>query len=70
MAEVLSNKVLFAGKGELEQIQEIYNLIGCPNEDVFPGYLEKLPLLKRVGALSASWFWRIRVSCLRFLVFV
>lgn len=50
MAEVLTNKVLFAGKGELEQINEIYNLIGAPNEDVFKGFMTKLPHIKKARA--------------------
>ena len=38
MAELVSNKVLFPGVGEFDQMNRIWQLLGTPNEKVWPGY--------------------------------
>ncbi|KXZ53820.1 CDKH1 protein [Gonium pectorale] len=42
MAELLTGKPLFPGQGDIEQLDKICNVLGTPNEDVWPG-LKKLP---------------------------
>ena len=39
-------KVLFQGEGEFEQINEIFGLLGTPNDDIWKGYSE-LPHAKK-----------------------
>ena len=38
MAELLTNKVLFPGAGEFDQMNRIWQLLGTPNETIWPGY--------------------------------
>ena len=38
MAELLTRKPLFTGKGELDQIDKIFQLLGTPNDTVWPGF--------------------------------
>ncbi|CAH8280661.1 unnamed protein product [Arabidopsis lyrata] len=38
MAELLSQKPLFPGKSELDQLQKIFAVLGTPNEAVWPGF--------------------------------
>lgn len=42
MAELLTNKPLFDGKTELEQLNKIFRTLGTPNDKIWPGYC-KLP---------------------------
>ena len=49
MAELISNKVLFPGVGEFDQMSRIWQLLGTPNETVWPGY-KKLGNCEKVGA--------------------
>ncbi|KAK6122999.1 hypothetical protein DH2020_043246 [Rehmannia glutinosa] len=42
MAELLSKQVLFRGESEIDQLHQIYRVLGTPNETVWPGY-SKLP---------------------------
>jgi len=37
-AEFLTGEPLMAGKGELDQLDKIFKLLGTPNEDVWPGF--------------------------------
>ncbi|XP_071959616.1 cyclin-dependent kinase 10-like [Antedon mediterranea] len=45
VGELLSHKPLLPGKAELQQIEMIVNLLGTPNEGIWPGFSE-LPLLE------------------------
>ena len=47
MAELLSKKVLFAGQGEIQQLDAIFKLLGTPTEDSWPGH-KKLKVMERV----------------------
>jgi len=47
MAELLKKEVLFDGKGELDQLQRIFGLLGSPNEKIWPG-LAKLPNVSKI----------------------
>ncbi|XP_010484068.1 PREDICTED: cyclin-dependent kinase G1-like isoform X2 [Camelina sativa] len=38
MAELLSQKPLFPGKSELDQLQKIFSVLGTPNEANWPGF--------------------------------
>ncbi|XP_010677923.1 cyclin-dependent kinase G-2 isoform X2 [Beta vulgaris subsp. vulgaris] len=38
MAELLTNKPLFDGKTEFEQLDKIFRTLGTPNEKIWPGY--------------------------------
>ncbi|KAL1203984.1 Cyclin-dependent kinase G1 [Cardamine amara subsp. amara] len=38
MAELLSQKPLFPGKSELDQLQKIFAVLGTPNEAIWPGF--------------------------------
>ncbi|XP_056844942.1 cyclin-dependent kinase G1 [Raphanus sativus] len=38
MAELLSQKPLFPGKTELDQLQKIFAVLGTPNESIWPGF--------------------------------
>ncbi|GMH01172.1 hypothetical protein Nepgr_003011 [Nepenthes gracilis] len=45
MAELLSNKPLFDGKTEFDQLDKIFKTLGTPTERIWPGYLQ-LPGVK------------------------
>ena len=38
MAELLTRKPLFPGQSELDQITKIFDIMGSPNDDIWPGY--------------------------------
>ncbi|KAM0842841.1 hypothetical protein ACQ4PT_058097 [Festuca glaucescens] len=42
MAELLTKKPLFDGKRDIDQLSKIFNMLGTPNEGIWPGY-SKLP---------------------------
>ncbi|KAK9714021.1 hypothetical protein RND81_06G066100 [Saponaria officinalis] len=42
MAELLTNKPIFDGKTELEQLNKIFKMLGTPNVNIWPNY-SKLP---------------------------
>ena len=44
-------QVLFDGRSELDQITRIFNLLGSPNEKIWPG-LSKLPAASKVRLLT------------------
>ncbi len=52
MGELLKKKTLFAGKGEIEQMSKIFNLLGAPNDTVWPGW-SKLPCANHVSSPAA-----------------
>ena len=45
--ELLSNKPLLPGRSEVDQIGLIVNLLGTPNDSIWPGF-SSLPLAKRL----------------------
>ena len=45
--EMLNNKPLLPGKSEVNQIELIVNLLGTPNESIWPGF-SSLPIIKQV----------------------
>ena len=47
MAELLSKKILFQGKGDIDQLKQIFDLLGNPTEQVWPGWT-KLPNAAKV----------------------
>ena len=51
MGELLKKKTLFAGKGEIEQMQKIFGMLGTPNDTVWPGW-SKLPCASHVSSLA------------------
>lgn len=46
--EVLNNKPLLPGKSEANQVELIVNLLGSPNDDIWPGF-SSLPLAKKLN---------------------
>ncbi|ORY26512.1 putative cell division cycle 2, partial [Naematelia encephala] len=50
-AELMTSEPLFPGRGEIDQINRIYTLLGQPNDDVWPGY-SSLPLVKNLNAIG------------------
>jgi len=38
MAEIWSRHTLFQGDSEIDQINKIFNVLGTPNEEVWPGW--------------------------------
>lgn len=46
LAELMQKDALFKSKSELLQLQKIYNTLGTPNEEIWPGYSE-LPYIKK-----------------------
>lgn len=46
--ELLSNEPLFPGRSEKDQIELIVNLLGTPNESIWPGF-SSLPIAKRIS---------------------
>jgi cell division cycle 2-like protein len=51
MAEILSREPLFRGKAELDQLDTIFDVLGSPDQERWPGY-ESLPLAKRMNFKS------------------
>ncbi|KIY95492.1 cell division cycle 2-like protein [Monoraphidium neglectum] len=45
MAELLSGKPLFQGQGEMDQIKQIFAMLGTPNSEDWPGW-DQLPYFK------------------------
>ena len=39
-AELVNKKALFTGKSEIDQINRIFQMLGTPNEGIWPGYSE------------------------------
>lgn len=47
LAELLAHKPLFPGKSELQMIDKIIELLGSPNESIWPGF-QNLPAIKSI----------------------
>ncbi|XP_047330397.1 cyclin-dependent kinase G-2-like isoform X2 [Impatiens glandulifera] len=50
MAELLTKQPLFNGDGEIDHLSKIFNILGTPNEKVWPGFSE-LPGVKKSKAI-------------------
>uniref|UniRef100_A0A915J0P9 cyclin-dependent kinase n=1 Tax=Romanomermis culicivorax TaxID=13658 RepID=A0A915J0P9_ROMCU len=48
MAEMLTLKPFFTGKGDVEQLSRIFKVLGTPNDAIWPGYSD-LPGLKKAS---------------------
>lgn len=51
MAELLTKKVLFDGQSEIEQIKKIFEVLGTPTEENWPGH-KKLKNMDKVRLVS------------------
>lgn len=47
MAEILSREPLFRGNSELDQLDKIFNVLGSPTQENWPGH-EQLPLARKM----------------------
>ena len=52
--ELLNHKPLMPGKSEADQIEHIVNLLGIPNDRIWPGF-SKLPLVKKMSLPSQPY---------------
>ena len=52
MGELLTKKVLFPGKSEMDMINKIFDILGTPTEENWPSH-KKLPGFASVCTLSA-----------------
>ncbi|KAL1408838.1 hypothetical protein Q8F55_005652 [Vanrija albida] len=53
-AELMQKDPLFPGRGEIDQLSKIFNLLGKPNDDVWPGY-SKLPNAKSINPVGPTF---------------
>jgi cell division cycle 2-like protein len=51
-AEIILMKPLFPGRGEIDQIDQIFKLLGCPNEENWKGF-SQLPNVQNI-----RWKWQ------------
>ncbi|KAM7537306.1 hypothetical protein Aperf_G00000064233 [Anoplocephala perfoliata] len=54
MGELLLHKPLFPGKTEINQLELIIDLLGTPNERIWPGMVD-LPVLKKINLKSQPY---------------
>lgn len=50
-AELMQKEALFQGRGEIDQISQIFKLLGKPSEDTWPGF-SSLPLTKSINPVG------------------
>ncbi|WVQ82599.1 hypothetical protein IAT38_004729 [Cryptococcus sp. DSM 104549] len=50
-AELMQGEPLFPGRGEIDQINRIYTLLGRPNAEMWPGYTS-LPLVQKINPVG------------------
>ncbi|KAK8844695.1 hypothetical protein IAR55_006544 [Kwoniella newhampshirensis] len=50
-AELMQGEPLFPGRGEIDQINRIYQLLGRPNDELWPGY-SSLPLVQKLNPVG------------------
>ncbi|WWD22753.1 hypothetical protein CI109_107246 [Kwoniella shandongensis] len=50
-AELMQGEALFPGRGEIDQINRIYQLLGRPNDELWPGY-SSLPLVQKLNPVG------------------
>eukprot|EP00871_Galdieria_phlegrea_P001289 jgi/Galph1/2160/GphlegSOOS_G834.1 len=53
-AEWLTREALFPGRGELDQLARIWNCLGTPNEEIWPG-LSELPHAKKIKFVNQPY---------------
>ncbi|EGG20701.1 putative protein serine/threonine kinase [Cavenderia fasciculata] len=53
-AEIISREILLPGTSEIDQLQKIFNLLGTPNEQIWPGF-SKLPLVKKLNIVPQPY---------------
>ena len=53
MAEFLTKKPFFMGKGELDQIRQIFEVLGQPTEERWPGF-SKLPVAAKLNLVGSK----------------
>lgn len=53
-AELIQKDPLFPGRGEIDQLSRIFNLLGRPNEDAWPGYMS-LPNASKINAVGPTF---------------
>lgn len=54
MGELLLHKPLLQGKSEIHQLELIIDLLGTPNDNIWPGY-SALPILKHLSLKSQPY---------------
>ncbi|XAO22536.1 hypothetical protein I312_101308 [Cryptococcus bacillisporus CA1280] len=50
-AELMQGEPLFPGRGEIDQINRIFQLLGRPNDESWPGY-SSLPLVQKINPIG------------------
>ncbi|WRT63282.1 uncharacterized protein IL334_000185 [Kwoniella shivajii] len=50
-AELMQGEALFPGRGEIDQINRIFQLLGRPNDELWPGY-SSLPLVQKINPIG------------------
>ncbi|OWZ70477.1 cell division cycle 2-like [Cryptococcus neoformans] len=50
-AELMQGEPLFPGRGEIDQINRIFQLLGRPNDESWPGY-STLPLVQKINTVG------------------
>jgi cell division cycle 2-like protein len=53
-AELIQRDPLFPGRGEIDQLSKIFNLLGKPNDDSWPGY-SRLPNARSINPVGPSF---------------
>ncbi|KAI8888021.1 Pkinase-domain-containing protein [Backusella circina FSU 941] len=53
-AELLNNEPLLPGRGEIDQLDKIFKLLGSPTEEIWPGFSE-LPHAKNLAPVYQSY---------------
>ena len=62
-SEMMTNKALFPGDSEIDQIFKIFRVLGTPTSDIWPGveelpdYKEDFPAFKPVGLHKRNCFY-------------
>lgn len=52
-AELIQKDPLFPGRGEIDQLNRIFNLLGKPNEDMWPGF-SRLPNARSINPVGPT----------------
>ncbi|CAK9780368.1 Pkinase-domain-containing protein [Cutaneotrichosporon oleaginosum] len=53
-AELIQTDPLFPGRGEIDQLGRIFNLLGKPNDDMWPGF-SRLPNAKKINPVGPTF---------------
>ncbi|KAH8090585.1 putative cell division cycle 2 [Filobasidium floriforme] len=53
-AELMQKDALFPGRGEIDQIGRIFNLLGKPTEEMWPGF-SRLPLTRTINPIGPPY---------------